>query len=75
MTEETGRRLTKEGESAPDWELARFLRNTMEKLDPTGSGDWDTLPYAEREFYRDVILDVCEARSLIERVWMSHNIQ
>ena len=60
-------------DAEPSWALARFLRETMEKLDPTGSGDWDDLPFSEREFYREVILDVIEARNLIEQAWKSHN--
>jgi hypothetical protein len=43
----------------------------MEKLDPTGSGDWERLPDGEQEFYRDVILEVLEAPDLIERALKS----
>jgi len=73
MKPETGRRLTIEESAIPVWELAQFLRNTEEKLDPTGSGEWDDLPFEEREFYRDVILDLLEARDLIERAWRSNS--
>ena len=51
------------------WELARLMRDTLERFDPTGSPDWDELDDSDREFYADVVAVLLDAKLLIHEAW------
>ena len=47
------------------WFLARLMRDTMERFDPTGSPPWEELSAEDRAFYFDVMKAVLDAKSAV----------